>query len=305
MIFEAFAQADGTTARQYGGTGLGLSISRDLVRLLGGEITVASEPDQGSTFTVYLPLESDTPVSAQEGALPMRDAAVGAGRAVAPVPVAAAAGTDDADASWRESLVTVSVRTAQDTETGTNATNCASPADIEDPASANVPSATAFAAAVTNGKRTEKGGASTGNGHRGPTPSAGSGAVALVVDDDFRNIFALTALLERGQHTVIAAESAAAGIAILAERSDIDLVLMDIMMPQMDGYEAMGAIRAMPQWGELPIIAVTGKVVGSERERCIAAGASDYITKPVDSATLLAAIGKWLPSGRPDEGLRV
>jgi CheY-like chemotaxis protein len=70
-------------------------------------------------------------------------------------------------------------------------------------------------------------------------------------------------------------------------------------------YEAMGAIRAMPQWGELPIIAVTGKVVGSERERCIAAGASDYITKPVDSATLLAAIGKWLPSGRPDEGLRV
>jgi CheY-like chemotaxis protein len=206
--------------------------------------------------------------------------------------------------SWRESLLTVvPVGTPQDAETGVNGTNGASPTDIEGHASANVPSATvAAAAAVMNGKRTESVGSSTGNGHQGPTSGAGSRAVALVVDDDFRNIFALTALLERGRLTVIAAESAAEGIAILAERSDIDLVLMDIMMPQMDGYEAMGAIRAMPQWGELPIIAVTGKVVGSERERCIAAGASDYITKPVDSATLLAAIGKWLPSGRADEG---
>jgi CheY-like chemotaxis protein len=70
---------------------------------------------------------------------------------------------------------------------------------------------------------------------------------------------------------------------------------MDIMMPGMNGYEAMGEIRKLPQWAELPIIAVTGKVVGSERERCIAAGASDYIPKPVDTAELLDAIGKWLP----------
>jgi hypothetical protein len=284
---------------------LGLSISRDLVRLLGGEITVASEPEQGSTFTVYLPLENDTPVSAQEGASPRRDGAVGAGSTA---PVAPAAGTDDADAWWgAEPLVTVvPVGAPHDAEAGSNGTNGASPADIEGPASATAPSAiaTAVAAAVTNGKRTAKAGASAENGHRDPTPSAGSRAVALVVDDDFRNIFALTALLERGQLTVVAAESGAAGIAILAERSDIDLVLMDIMMPQMDGYEAMRAIRAMPPWGEIPIIAVTGKVVGSERERCIAAGASDYIPKPVDSATLLAAIGKWLPSGRPGDGLR-
>jgi CheY-like chemotaxis protein len=125
---------------------------------------------------------------------------------------------------------------------------------------------------------------------------AASGIVTLIVDDDFRNRFALTALLERGRIAVVTAEGGAQGVKILAERSDIDLVLMDIMMPQMDGYEAMTAIRKMPQWADLPIIAVTGKAVGAERERCIAAGATDYIPKPVDTAMLLDTIGKWLPT---------
>ena len=117
-----------------------------------------------------------------------------------------------------------------------------------------------------------------------------AGTTVLIVDDDFRNIFALTALLERGSIDVVAAESGAGG----ARRSstsgtDIDIVLMDIMMPVMNGYETMEAIRRRPGCAELPIIAVTGKVVGGERERCLAAGASDYIPKPVDSAELLAA----------------
>jgi CheY-like chemotaxis protein len=122
-----------------------------------------------------------------------------------------------------------------------------------------------------------------------------SSKVTLIVDDDFRNRFALTALLERGRLTVVPAESGIEGLAILAQRSDIDLVLMDIMMPVMDGYETMRAIREMAQWADLPIIAVTGKVDAAERERCIAAGASDYIPKPVDAGILLEAIGRWLP----------
>jgi CheY-like chemotaxis protein len=126
-----------------------------------------------------------------------------------------------------------------------------------------------------------------------------AGAVTLIVDDDFRNRFALTALLERGQITCVPAEGGAEGIAILEQRSDIDLALMDIMMPDMDGYETMTAIRKMPQWAELPIIAVTAKAFDGERRRCIAAGATDYIPKPVNVAMLLDSIGKWLPTVDP------
>ena len=125
------------------------------------------------------------------------------------------------------------------------------------------------------------------------------GATVLIVDDDFRNIFALTALLERGGLTVVAAQSGPAALTILEERNGIDVVLMDIMMPVMNGYETMAAIRAIPRMSDLPIIAVTGKVVGGERERCIAAGASDYIPKPVDTAELLSALTRWYPTGTP------
>ena len=118
----------------------------------------------------------------------------------------------------------------------------------------------------------------------------------LIVDDDFRNIFALTALLERGKVEVVAAESGAAALGILERRNDIDIVLMDIMMPGMNGYETMEAIRRRPELADLPIIAVTGKVVGGERGRCLAAGASDYIPKPVDTAELLGALRQWFPT---------
>jgi CheY-like chemotaxis protein len=125
-----------------------------------------------------------------------------------------------------------------------------------------------------------------------------TGGTVLVVDDDFRNIFAMTALLERGDLIVIPAESGAEALTILDARSDIDIVLMDIMMPEMNGYEAIAEIRERPRLAELPIIAVTGKVVGGERERCIAAGASDYIPKPVDTAELLTALAQWFPADR-------
>jgi CheY-like chemotaxis protein len=117
----------------------------------------------------------------------------------------------------------------------------------------------------------------------------------LVVDDDFRNIFALTALLERGKVNVVSADGGVAALTILDQNTDIDLVLMDIMMPVMNGYETIAEMRKRPRSAEMPIIAVTGKVIGGERQRCLDAGASDYIPKPVDTAELLTALGKWFP----------
>jgi len=121
----------------------------------------------------------------------------------------------------------------------------------------------------------------------------------LLIDDDFRNVFALTALLERGHAEVIIAESGKEALAILERMQEIDLVLTDIMMPGMDGYETMRAIRALDRFKTLPIIAVTGKVVPGEWQRCMDAGANDYVTKPVDANELLAAIGRWLPATPP------
>jgi CheY-like chemotaxis protein len=115
------------------------------------------------------------------------------------------------------------------------------------------------------------------------------------VDDDFRNIFALTALLERANAVVTAAESGQEAIDILQSGRGIDIVLMDIMMPGMDGYETIATIRSIERFAVIPIIAVTGKVVPGERERCLQAGATDYVPKPVDTVELRTALAPWLP----------
>ena len=117
----------------------------------------------------------------------------------------------------------------------------------------------------------------------------------LIVDDDVRNIFALTSGLERHKLTVFHAESGKAGIEMLKQNPEIDLVLMDIMMPEMDGYETTRAIRQYPEFGNLPIIALTAKAMKGDREKCIEAGASDYIPKPVVLEELVALLRVWLP----------
>jgi CheY-like chemotaxis protein len=137
-----------------------------------------------------------------------------------------------------------------------------------------------------------------------PERSAGeslAGARILIVDDDFRNIFALTALLERLKLEVISAESGEQGISILKQTPGVNLVLVDIMMPGMDGYATMRAMRKLPAGSSLPLIAFTAKVARDERQRCIDAGASAYIRKPVDTSELLALLGEWLPAMAPGE----
>jgi len=132
-----------------------------------------------------------------------------------------------------------------------------------------------------------------------PETHALEGVKVLLVDDDFRNIFAMTAVLERAHADVTVAESGAEAIAALERMPDTDLVIMDIMMPIMDGYTTIRAIRGLDQFTSLPIVAVTGKVVPGERERCLDAGANDCITKPVDTTEFLAILASWLPAARP------
>ncbi|SNS69129.1 Signal transduction histidine kinase [Noviherbaspirillum humi] len=121
-----------------------------------------------------------------------------------------------------------------------------------------------------------------------------AGHKVLIVDDDLRNIFALSSVLERQKMKVAFAENGRDGIEVLEQDPSVEIVLMDIMMPEMDGYDTMRAIRSIPKFKSLPIITLTAKAMKGDRDKCIAAGASDYITKPVDVAQLLSLMRVWL-----------
>jgi len=120
------------------------------------------------------------------------------------------------------------------------------------------------------------------------------GRTALLVDDDARNIFALSSVLERRGMKVLTATTGGEAIALVESSPEIAIVLMDIMMPQMDGYQTMGLIRQNPSFSRLPIIALTAKAMKGDREKCLEAGASDYLAKPVNTEQLLLAIRMWL-----------
>jgi CheY-like chemotaxis protein len=370
LIFEAFQQADGTTSRKYGGTGLGLSISREIARLLGGELQVRSRPGEGSTFTLFVPLQAVAPASTVGATTSARYDNSGA-----IVPTALPTGFDVADD--RESLgddafvliveddpafATILLDLAREAGlkgvvstagAGTLAmarklrpdaiTLDLGLSDIDgfvlldllkhDPETRHVPihvisgadrlapvlEMGAFGATEKPAEREELAavfkdlaahiekadpdtlvallrpeGADEALRH---VPEL-AGAKILIVDDDIRNIYSLTSVLESYEVEVLHAERGRDGILILEQTPGIDIALIDIMMPEMDGYETMQKIRENPDLAEVPLIAVTAKAMKGDRQKCLDAGASDYIAKPVDIDLLLALLRVWIARAR-------
>ncbi|HVU30779.1 MAG TPA: HAMP domain-containing protein, partial [Sphingomicrobium sp.] len=363
LIFEPFHQADGTTSRKYGGTGLGLSISREIARLLGGELQVRSTPGEGSTFTLYVPLETEG-VEVSEGtaihlensgavvtsALPtgfdveddrdelgkspfvliveddatfasiLLDAAHEAG--LKGVVSTAGAGTLAMARKLQPSAISLDLGLADidgfvlldllkhDAETSQIPIHVVSGAGRSQSAAAmgafgvtEKPAERDELVRVFRNLREEaqKKPRKARKPARAAEPRAVpelSGARVLIVDDDIRNIFSLTSVLESHDVEVLHAERGKDGILILEQTPGVDVALIDIMMPEMDGYETMQQIRRRPALADLPLIAVTAKAMKGDRQKCLDAGASDYIAKPVDIELLLALLRVWVARSR-------
>ncbi|MDQ3477930.1 MAG: response regulator, partial [Pseudomonadota bacterium] len=365
LIFEAFQQADGTTSRKYGGTGLGLSISREIARLLGGELQVRSKPAEGSTFTLFVPLEAAS--ADQAGTAIARYENSGA---VVPTSIATEIEvTDDRDSLGNSPFVliieddptfaTILLDLARDeglkgvvSTTGAGSLAMARKlqpsaitldlglSDIDgfvlldllkhDPETAHMPIhvitgtdrseavidmgavgvtekpaeqqelAKVFRELLQKAKKRPKRRSAANKADAAGARQVPelAGTKVLIVDDDIRNIFSLTSVLESYDVEVLHAERGKEGIQILERDGKIDVALIDIMMPEMDGYETMRQIRRRQALAELPLIAVTAKAMKGDRQKCLDAGASDYIAKPVDIDLLLALLRVWVARTR-------
>ncbi len=383
-IFGAFQQADGTTSRKYGGTGLGLSITREIAHLLGGAVTVASTPGQGSTFTLFLPvartdfedlLNGDRSPEKALAAAPAEESATHASPSgPAAPPRSRRRRLLVVEERQRGLLTLVAESTVADVAHGPDTGDPRGTVDVITAVGAHE-AASALASGpchcvvlelgMPDGEATRFLDAMHGDsglanvpvlvhsGHRAdlaqeqalqarsgtraleflssldelrerialhlsaeelgdvpslaraeepqpetphPVEDAFLGRTVLVVDDDARNLFALSGILELQGFHVLHADNGRKGIETLVHHPDISLVLMDVMMPEMDGYTATAEIRKMPQYAGLPIIAVTAKAMPGDREKSLASGASDYVTKPVDTNDLIACVRRWLPA---------
>ncbi|MFB8258569.1 HAMP domain-containing protein [Kitasatospora purpeofusca] len=330
-IFGAFQQADGTTARRFGGTGLGLSISRELARLLGGVLTVRSAAGRGSRFSFYLPLALRDGAAAVPGAgarllvveaeppglltLLARTAAEAHGEDP-PVEIRAAGTEADlraalADGPYRCAVLDLA-RTGDlapllltGLPEGTPVLGHqvgGGPVDITAAAIAGLELPSGLDELrdrlVTLCGGRHPAGAERSEpafpAHAVPADEPLAGRTALIVDDDVRNVFALAAALEQHGLTVLHAADGRAGLDLLRAHPETDLVLMDVMMPGLDGYAAIAAIRTDERFGRIPIVAVTAKAMAGDRAKSLAAGADDHVSKPVDTTLLLERMRHWL-----------
>jgi len=243
-IFEAFGQVDGSITRSYEGTGLGLAISLEYARFLQGTVELESEPGAGSTFTLIVPRVID----AGEGERP---------RAASLFPWPA----EEGQAPHRPEQTAL-----LEEEGGPPAT---------DPGSEQRAWATEAA-----------GGSSQEQPARKPidpeTKAVLQGKKALVVEDDVRNLYATTALLESLGMEVLTASDATAAYAVLEAHPEVDVILMDVMMPEIDGYQAIAKIRTMPTVRHIPIVVFSAKASRSDRGQAEAAGADDFVVKPAE-----------------------
>ncbi|WP_215910839.1 HAMP domain-containing protein [Streptomyces coffeae] len=259
VIFEAFQQSDGTTSRKYGGTGLGLSISREIAGMLGGRIMAESELGVGSCFTLYIP-------SHYSGVVPAPD--VSDPRATGSTVPAALPAPD-------EPLP-----------------------DTADHAPSGVFGDGGLGTHMPDGR--DEAWPETTRLKEWQVGRPGrvlAGRRILIVDDDIRNVFALTHVLGRVGMSVKYAENGREGLEVLHRNPDVSLVLMDVMMPEMDGYETIHAIRSTPRLADMPILALTAKAMPGDREKAIDSGANGYVPKPVDVDRLMSAIVDLLDPG--------
>jgi signal transduction histidine kinase/HAMP domain-containing protein/CheY-like chemotaxis protein len=299
-IFGAFEQGDGTTSRSYGGTGLGLAICREVASHLGGRISAESQLGAGSTFTLLLP--PSYRAASPGGALPAgtgpgnkEPVATPPGGGQRPGPAQAGATVAGASAGG------ASAAGAGAADGGPLASGQAAGADAaagllgqESPPQPAPPAAATGSPAASNGSGREAEGRSGRAVAAAGPHHALHGRRVLIVDDDVRNVFAITSILELYGISVAHAPDGRKGIGTLLASDDIDLVLMDVMMPEMDGYATMAAIRKMPRFADLPVIAVTARAMPEDRAKSLASGATDYITKPVDTEELLSCMERCL-----------
>ena len=373
-IFEAFEQVDKSTSRHYGGTGLGLSISKELAHMLGGELSVRSDYNNGSEFTFTLPIRYKTSTPEQTV---VQSEKIPTGTAldadIKQLRMARKAShikeiEDDRDRIGEDDKVALIVdddiafakivrnRAQQEgfkcliSETGKQGIQFAgkyTPTVIildidlpditglevfdkllENESTSNIP--VYFMSVYDDSREAMKRGArgyvtkpikpehlnklieSIHDLETHPplvstrdtvtqvnTEDAEQNRILsdkriLLVDDDTRNLFALSVLLKRMNMVILMAGNGAKALEVLNSEDPIDLVLMDIMMPVMDGYTAIEKIREQPQFDRLPIIAVTAKAMKEDREKCLAIGASDYLPKPIDTTDLIRMMTEWL-----------
>jgi len=315
-IFEEFVQVDGPIQRRVRGTGLGLALSRKLAEVLGGSLVVSSRVGEGSTFTLTVPRIHE---EVEEMAAIEQKAAM-----IDPTRTQVLVIEDDRQTMFMyERYLSSSgfqVLPARSVDDARAVLARALPAAIvldvmlegettwrlveelkEDPRTRDIP-----LMVVTVVDRSQKARA-LGADEFWLKPVSGERLIrklnelakrgpvtkVLVVDDDMRNIFAIKSALEARGITVYHAENGKVALDVLQEKRDIDLVLMDTMMPEMDGLSATRAIREILHFQMLPIISLTAKAMKGDREKALEAGASDYVTKPVDPERLLSVIHMW------------